>query len=109
MDETNVEKLIMGGYLTKEFSPIKCLKCNSTHHKDTIKDKIQNKIVEFERVCECGNSIGYWIKGKWQLPIYEKIKEINPELSKEIKDIIDYLEHIKKEFSRVSKLPKNLL
>lgn len=58
---------INSGYRGEDLEPIKCFKCNKSNYKDVTKSTIANSVCEFERVCSCGNVMGYWSYGNWMM------------------------------------------
>lgn len=63
-----IKKDIKQGYILSDGTPIKCYKCKSKKLEKYNYDCIEHTICEYSVRCEkCGQILGHWAYGSWQL------------------------------------------
>lgn len=66
--EEYLNDMIQSGYLSSNYTPIKCIKCSSTSYYDKVVDRVESIVMEEKRICnECGYAFGYWVTGNWEI------------------------------------------
>lgn len=61
-------KFFYSRYITDTGEPIRCVACESTDLDDEIKETVANHPAEKDRICKCGQNLGFWAYGYWLKP-----------------------------------------
>jgi hypothetical protein len=66
-----LNKLIREGYISNEYEPLKCIKCESNRLRWSNIDSVDTIVTEKEVRCnDCDTVAAYWVTGSWDFEVH---------------------------------------